>query len=64
MGLLVFLLAMPVVPITAIINAGRTRAHRDPMSRFKPFLQSLLVAFIALVVRLRYFSQCARRKSS
>ncbi len=50
MGLLVFLLAMPIVPITAIINAARTRANKEKKTTQQLFIQAIIVACIAPLV--------------
>lgn len=59
LGLAAFLFAIPVIPITAIVNAVRTSQKKE-METFKLFLQSLMFsiaiptaiigAFIVMIV--------------
>jgi hypothetical protein len=48
-GLAAFLFAMPIVPITAIVNAARTNQKKD-IPTAKLFLQSLMFSVAIPVV--------------
>lgn len=53
-GLTAFLFAMPVVPLTAIINAVRTRRYYQEKA-IKLFMQSLIVAIVTPAVIVGLF---------
>lgn len=54
LGLAAFLFAIPVVPVTAIINAVRTGTKKDKKQSIL-FLQSILIAFIVPIAFLSLF---------
>ena len=54
LGLAAFLLAMPIIPITAIVNAVRTNQKND-MKTTKLFLQSLIFSVVIPAVIIGAF---------